>query len=63
MTFQQTIDAITRIANDMTRDGVRCGDVVGVWCSNSVTMILASLAAWKLGAVVAMIGASLTAGN
>lgn len=61
MTFQQTIDAITRIANDMTRDGVRCGDVVGVWCSNSVTMILASLAAWKLGAVVAMIGASLTA--
>lgn len=60
-TFQQAIDTITRIANDMTRHGVRCGDVVGVWCSNSVKMFLASLAAWKLGAVVAMIGSSLTA--
>jgi 4-coumarate--CoA ligase len=61
LTFQQVADAIAQIENDMTRNGVRCGDIVGVWCSNSVQMVLVSLAAWKLGAVVTMISSSLTA--
>lgn len=60
-TFKEVFEVVGRVAGDMARHGIRGGDMVSFWCSNSTELAIAALAAWKIGAAVAMIGSSLTA--
>lgn len=60
-TYREALETIEKVAGDLSRCGVRGRDVVSCWCSNCPELAITTLAAWKIGATVAMIGSSLTA--
>ena len=55
----QLLDAVGRAAAKLSDVGVAGGDVVAVMLPNNVTLVVALLAAWRLGAVVTPINPSL----
>ena len=63
LTFRQLTDIIDKVSRDMLAAGVHNETIIAVWCSNCLEMVIVSVAAWKIGAAIAMIGASLTPGG
>ena len=55
----QLLDAVGRAAAKLSDAGVAGGDVVAVMLPNTVTLVVASFAAWRLGAAATLINPSL----
>lgn len=56
VTYSDAMFQVTEYRTELGRAGVTAGDVVGMYMGNTVTWVLASLAAWSLGAQVAACG-------
>ncbi|WP_099024047.1 class I adenylate-forming enzyme family protein [Mycolicibacterium palauense] len=54
-------DAVRRAATALSRHGVRAGDIVAVSLPNTVTLVVALFAAWRLGAAVTPLNPALSA--